>query len=175
MIRATHDFYKYDVITNIERVNPLAVTFPAITVCPVANFYKKLHFKNGSAINTEYLYGNSVSIKNFVHQASFDSDSWIYDSFKDTEPFNIPDQSADCLRFNGALNKPTELYKANGSHNGFRLFIYDFYYEYISVEYYQYSVNQEQQQYYFSSFISDNILNSFDKIFRHELSPYKGP
>jgi len=29
--QAVADFYKFDVITNIERVNPENVTFPAIT------------------------------------------------------------------------------------------------------------------------------------------------
>lgn len=171
--RASQDFNKFDVITNIERVNPIAVTFPAITVC-APSVYKKMRFKNGSIISSEDLCGNSLSIQNFA-QASFDSDSWIYETVNDIEYFHLPDQGADCLRFNGALNKLTELYKVNGSNNGLRILINHSYNEYIADgEYYQYIVNQDQEIYFFSVFIVDNTLNSFDKIFRYTLSPYKG-
>ena len=35
---AVADFYKYDKITNIERVNPENVTFPAINICPIGEY-----------------------------------------------------------------------------------------------------------------------------------------
>ena len=36
---AVADYYKYDKITNIERVKPDNVTYPAITVCTPGNYW----------------------------------------------------------------------------------------------------------------------------------------
>ena len=43
---AVKDFYNYDVVTSIERVNPENVTFPAITICTDGDF-RKDYYVNG--------------------------------------------------------------------------------------------------------------------------------
>ena len=53
---AANNYYQFDVITNIERVTPDNVTFPAISICAY-NLYLKSHYKNGLIIKDE-LIGN---------------------------------------------------------------------------------------------------------------------
>ena len=36
--QAVVNYYKFDKITNIERVNPENVTFPAINICPIGEY-----------------------------------------------------------------------------------------------------------------------------------------
>jgi len=50
--QAVADYYKYDKITNIERVNPESVTFPAIIIC-TSEGYSREHFINGSLIQRD--------------------------------------------------------------------------------------------------------------------------
>ena len=65
---AVVDYYKFDKITNIERVNPESVTFPAITFCAREGF-KREHFRNGSLIKRDTVSTNLV--ENFVDLACF--------------------------------------------------------------------------------------------------------
>jgi len=47
--QAITDYYKFDKITNIERVAPENVTFPAITVCIEPRYFRD-HYLNDSLI-----------------------------------------------------------------------------------------------------------------------------
>ena len=70
---AVVDFYKFDKITNIERVTPENVTFPAITICTYYEYYKIHKFKNGSDIKKgiKIKNDNNSRISNFIN---FDDD-----------------------------------------------------------------------------------------------------
>ena len=64
--QAVADYYKFDKITNIERVNPENVTFPAITICSYEG-YRREHYRNGSLIMTTIVstnFGNVGGITN---------------------------------------------------------------------------------------------------------------
>ena len=50
--QAVADFYKFDKITNIERVYPENVTFPAITICYYEG-YQREHYIDGLLIETD--------------------------------------------------------------------------------------------------------------------------
>jgi len=102
---AVTDYYRYDKITNIERVTPINVTFPAITIC------------------------------------------------------NYPD-NLDCLRFNGFTNKSIELLTANHSEDFFTIDLYRSFNESISNNQY-FNVRIVNK---FRVFITNNYLNSFDKL-----------
>ena len=54
---AVVDYYKFDKITNIERVNPESVTFPAITFCAREGF-KREHYRNGALIRKDLVSTN---------------------------------------------------------------------------------------------------------------------
>ena len=61
--QAVADFYKYDKITNIERVNPENVTFPALSICTRGGFWRE-YYRNGSLIKKDQV--NTNLLKNFV-------------------------------------------------------------------------------------------------------------
>ena len=64
---AVNDYYNYDVITNIERVEPSSVTFPAITIC-TENSYKRDHFKNGKITGSTFIKAENISrIRYFIN------------------------------------------------------------------------------------------------------------
>ena len=67
---AVDDYYKFDVITNIERVRPENVTFPAITFCTTKDrSYKRDHYINGTKVGSEDIYlssSNTTRIQNFL-------------------------------------------------------------------------------------------------------------
>ena len=67
--QAVADFYKYDKITNIERVYPESVTFPAITICTSEGFLREHFNRNGSLIKRDTVSTNLV--ENFVDLACF--------------------------------------------------------------------------------------------------------
>ena len=53
---AVNDFYNYDVITNIERVTPDNITFPAITICFVIDSILRKRIVNQTLIgNAEFI------------------------------------------------------------------------------------------------------------------------
>ena len=53
--QSVDDFYKYDKITNIERVTPESFTFPAIIVCTQEG-YMRNHYKNGSIVKSDVVF-----------------------------------------------------------------------------------------------------------------------
>jgi len=157
---AVNDYYNYDVITNIERVEPSSVTFPAITIC-TENSYKRDHYKNGKITGSTFIKGENISrIRSFIKNAIFLKEtssnvSNYLDSFKipyrDSEVY-------DCFRFNGATNKGVELITTNSTKDYLRITLDNFYTESISNnDFYIYSLAQSKYYVY----ISNNYLNAF--------------
>lgn len=77
------DYYQFDVITNVERIFPDNVTFPAITVC-FPDDYKKAN----------------TSIRDFLHENGTVFKNKRVNITK-LEFFKIPKNRGDCVRFNG--------------------------------------------------------------------------
>ena len=69
-IRAINDYNEYDVITNIERINPRNVTFPGIKVC-VYNYMRKGYYLNETKVKEELATG--YDFKNFFSHASYEA------------------------------------------------------------------------------------------------------
>jgi hypothetical protein len=167
--QAIADFYKYDKITNIERVNPEIVTYPAITICALEGYLKE-HYINGSNIKNESvsftdrnLLKQFVNVedtffsKNNINQTFIDVKNHI-DFFKIAHP--VKGQFLDCLRFNAITNRSVELFKANSIEDHFRIVLNDLYRENITKdEYYRYFMFP-----FFFVYVGDNSLNSFENL-----------
>ena len=151
---AVNDFYNYDVITNIERVTPDEITFPAITIC-YRNYYKD-HYINNIYVGQQYLKTGDLKFKDFI---TFMSSSWEnIDDYLDYFKVSNSDYIG-CMRFNAATNKSRELLTApNTDHNFFITFTSE-YRETISMsEYYKYRIT------WIEVYITDNYLNSFENL-----------
>ena len=162
---AANNYYQFDVITNIERVTPDNVTFPAITICAY-NLFWKTHYKNGSIINNELIKNqNYPKIFNFLdlELTSFVSKKLPTDfnAIDRIDSFKTPDYVLDCLRFNGLTNKSIQLFKASSTEDLFKVGIKNNYIVSISDnEYLNYSFHIS----YFNVYIRDNHLNSLENI-----------
>ena len=115
---AVTDYYNYDKITNIERVSPSNVTFPAITICNYLRYRKDLYVDGNFVNSTNLTISNdkNPTMKNFINWKSTNFYLSELETFLDVrdhiEYFKIPDQ-LDCLRVNGVTNKSIELFTAN--------------------------------------------------------------
>jgi len=134
--QAVTDFYKYDKITNIERVFPENVTFPAITVCTDGVYWKD-QYKNGSLIKRERVL--TSLLKYFLSFERTDFYSFKIDSnlnvrnHLDTFNFNDPYRLFyDCIRFNAIINKSVELFKVSSIEDVFKIVLKNFHRENIS-------------------------------------------
>lgn len=102
--RTVNDYSKYHVITNIERVTPEEVTFPAITLCTDNSFFL-VHYKNASLVASHRT--NDIDLKNFI--ASYNSPNL------DNNTANLESISFDskkCVRFNGITDRSIETVKS---------------------------------------------------------------
>ena len=133
---AVADFYKFDKITNIERVYPESVTFPAITICTHEGRYKREHYRNGSLIKRDRVLTNLLKNFSFPYFYSFKNDSYL-DVMNHLDIFKINHPSKgnffDCLRFNAVTNRSVELFKASSILDRFRIPIRKFYVERIFI------------------------------------------
>jgi hypothetical protein len=118
---AVTDYYKFDKITNIERVTPENVTFPAITICSMSLYYvnfiwspdkyeiinsrSKSNIKEFINFSETYLERTDISLKSKIRLNVTNH----LDYFKIHEK----DFSLDCLRFNVVTKKSIELLKAS--------------------------------------------------------------
>ena len=169
--QAVTDYYKFDKITNIERINSKSTTFPGITICASGGYNRKRYI-NGSVIDSKRIdirTDKTSRIKNFIDFKSTNFSLFKQNVTRDVanhfEFFKIPDDY-DCLRFNGATNKSLELFKAFSTVDAFNLWINHFYVENISPkEYFTYSF--ETQRFY--AYFKDNRLDSFENIEPHML------
>jgi hypothetical protein len=163
---AVADYYKFDKITNIERVNPENVTFPAIIICSYPG-YEREHYRYGSLIQRDIVYTNLLKqfldfeITSFY---SFKNNSFLsVNNHLDTFKINAPSGFFffDCLRFNAITNRSDELFKASSIQDGYKIYFNRYYIENISKnEYYNYTFSSM----YFHVFVGDNSLNSFENL-----------
>jgi hypothetical protein len=163
---AVADYYKFDKITNIERVYPEFVTFPAIIIC-TSEGYRREHYRNGSLIKADRVFTNLINeFLNFdstwfrlYKNSNFLNRNYYLDSFKINHL--VYTSSLDCLRFNAATNRSIELFKATSVLDRFRISIKNFYVEKISnVEYYNITFSNDT----FFVYIGDNSLNSLENL-----------
>ena len=165
---AANNYYQFDVITNIERITPDNVTFPAISLCASPGYFRG-HYRNGSLVKKkDYFFighDNISRIKNFLDlNVSFFTLTGK-DNFKinnHLDYFKIPDGDFyDCVRFNGMTSENIELFKASSITDYLRLLVKNFYLEKINMnEYYNYSFSEP----FIYVYIGGNSLNSFEKI-----------
>ncbi len=166
--QAFTDYYQYDKITNVERVNPENVTFPAITICTGFG-YNRDHYINGSLINDDYKYtnirtDNITRFKNFLDLKSTNFYSAklhaLFNVESHLEFFKIPD-NFDCFRFNGMDNQSHELFVATSSFDALNIKINHSYNEPISKnEYFKFNLHSMS----FYVYVGDNYLNSFEDV-----------
>jgi len=170
---AITDYYKYDKITNIERVNPENVTFPAITVCTREGYWRD-HYKNDVVIEEERVFSNLL--KQFVNFKEtgfkfFKNNSLLnisnhLDTFKIND--HVDNLFYDCLRFNALTNKSLELFKASSLEDGPRIVFNNSYREDVSKnEYYRYTFISGD----FFVYVDDNSLNSFEGLQYLQIQP----
>jgi hypothetical protein len=75
---AVSDFYQFDVITNIKRVEPSNDTFPAITIC-AQNKFKTEFYENGLLSRTTVTtHDNFTRLGNFINS----SQTYFFNGFK---------------------------------------------------------------------------------------------
>lgn len=103
--RSANDYYRYDVITNVERITPKAVTFPAITIC-IQRFFVKNFYKNGSLIAEEYT--DELDLRNWL---TYKSSAPTSKTPADLEVFNIPNANWMCIRSNAATDQSLQIAK----------------------------------------------------------------
>ena len=178
VFEASNDYYSFDVITNIERVSPENVTFPAISVCTYSK-YKRDRYENGSFIKTDDFFINNDSplrLRNFINSYKYSENNILSNITNKVDFFKFPEYKKsitnwfgkivgesyyECFRFNGATDKNVELITTNTSANLFTLNFIHSYIENISDnEYSKYSLSD----FYFKVFIANNYLNSFEKV-----------
>jgi len=98
IVKQVHDYYSFDVISNVERKTQIPFTFPAITIC-IADFYHQFSYINNALLNADT--NSDYSIKDFIFSAEFKL--YKFDISK-LEFFKIPKQVGDCVRFNGKVS-----------------------------------------------------------------------
>lgn len=145
------DYSQFDVITNVERVNPKNVTFPAITIC-TKGFYVE---KNLSKIDYSTLYYTYFDdyLEDFTKSTTY-KDTKV-DMLNDLEYFNISKSFGRCVRFNGFTRKSFEIAESKTDYfrtnilSNIQAFTAD---EYTLTE----NIHKEAEVY-----ILDNYLNSY--------------
>ncbi len=163
LYETTYDYYNFDVITNIERVTSDNVTFPAITIC-TDRYYDRALLVNGITRARENILiknDNISRFKNFILQMGYTDEA--FNVTKQMDYFKIPDFQSDCLRFNGFTNQ-SQLVITNNSLNMFYIVLKNSYDENIfqnssRLEVHRYSLFDN-----FRVFVTDNYLNSFEKV-----------
>jgi len=161
--QAVADYYKFDKITNIERVNPENFMYPAITIC-IPEGYRREHYRNGSLIKRDRVLTNLLKNFSFPYFYSFKNDSYL-DVMNHLDIFKINHPSKgnffDCLRFNAVTNRSVKLFKASSTLDSPNIYFNYFYRENISnIEYYRYTFYSD----HFIVYIGDNFLNSFENL-----------
>ena len=152
----TNDYFKYEVVTNVERVTEENFTFPAVTICQ-SHFVERHYYKNNTFVKKEIV--TDLSMKNFIAYSFFkETSNNITDQL---ELFRLPQYGYICTRFNGVSNQNLEnqLVKVNTTNEPFYIGIHHKYFQFINEnEYFNYTLNINQP---FTVFIEDNYLNSF--------------
>lgn len=148
--RSLNDYYKYDVITNIERITPKTVYFPAVTIC-TANEFQVIYYKNDTISKHEITTNNSI--RNFLEYSSFKKKNL---KVSNLEFFKIPKYYGDCLRFNGAVNE-SDIFSTNDTSDELVLSFKSNLTKNFNNEF----VVMYKIFYKFEVYLSDNYLNSY--------------
>ena len=167
---AVTDHYKFDKITNIERVTPEKVTFPAITICSMSSYYEysiglpdkyeiinsrsKSSIKEFINFSETYLGRKDISLKTNVTNH--------LDYFKIHEK----DFSLDCLRFNAVTNKSIELLKASNYADFYQVVLNNYYIDQIFIYRFDFPL--------FYVYIGDNRLSSINELKSILLPSFQG-
>lgn len=160
---AVADYYKFDKITNIERVMTENMTFPAITIC-IDGGYQREHYVNEAIVETEKIQITSDKEKRLENFLNFDknrfySEGLNYNVTNHLEFFKFPGYTFECFRFNGFVNE-SNLFKINTTDDYYYVEVKGSYRENINEgEYFKYTLKSS-----FKVFISDNYLDSLDKV-----------
>jgi hypothetical protein len=148
------DYLNYDVITNIEKITPTNITFPAITICASYYLYKEVFIDNKFS-RSEYIYDNA-SLKMFIEYSSFKEKNLNLSQF---ESFKIPNYVGTCLKFDGIKG----FEKVNDTKDELFFNIRPDHEEVISFsEKHIYSIQLANNL--FDIYITDNYLNSYYSI-----------
>jgi hypothetical protein len=67
----SNSYHKYEVITNVVRLTPPNVTFPAITFCAKSLVFTKALYQNATFIRNEYNFDHILSMKNNMSMQRF--------------------------------------------------------------------------------------------------------
>ena len=172
---AIMDFYNYDVISNIKRVSPENVTFPAITICTKGDF-RKDYYVNGSLNRSEILSGifGFGDLLYLAEMKTYNKSTDQYDtlSVKDKlESFAIIElfRNQYCLRFNAAKNIKTKELFTSSTRDYFVLYFRNkLKWEGGDKDYS--TLNFLDQGTIFYVYITDNYLDSFKKMEPLELA-----
>lgn len=156
------DYYLFDVITNIKRVLPKTVTFPAITICATPAYHRSRYKTDGTQISEENnVVDKELSMKNFIEQIKFFNSvtqTELTLNISHFEYFKIVDDELLCVRLNGASNRQLDPIQVNRTSDQITVEFNNKYRQIVSeTEYFDYTFSND----YFEIFISDNYLNSF--------------
>jgi len=171
---AVNDFYNYNVITNIKRVTPKNVTFPAITICTESEF-RKDYYVNGVFNKSENVILGGFGDLFWLAEFKTYNESkrwWDVLSVKDRlESFTIFElyQNKYCFRFNAAKNEKTKELFASSSMLDHFIVIFRKQVKYADGNDY-YTLSFLDQKVNFYVYITDNNLDSYKKIESLDLS-----
>jgi hypothetical protein len=111
-----NDFFKYEVISNVERLTPENFTFPPISIC-TGGYYKRSYFKNNTLINsTAGVLNNNISLKNFLLRSEFYNYKQVQSEIHTRWGIGM----GKCIRINGPKNKNTDLIRFKTSEEVWR-------------------------------------------------------
>ena len=179
IVLSVNNFYKFETVTNIKRVETMNVTFPAVTLC-FLHTYKRDHYRNGTLVGSKEILIKNDNVSRIYNFLDFNS-TRLYDN-RDLADFRnvsthldffkvFRELDFDCFRFNAATNKSLELFTAKTMDMTYIFILKSMYIEQISVnEYYNYSFNPRSTRLNpdFDIYVGDNYLNSFEKIGFHK-------
>lgn len=162
------DYYRYDVITNVDYITPESFTLPAVTICAQDKFDRAYHYNNGTLISREKDTKNDMLIlKDFLSVVDIFPGDHEYNMSK-LESFKIlysPGnlqlafsyfENLNCVRFNGASNKKRELTSLNSTSQQLTITLKRDFREDLGDNYTTYSLFPSLYV-----FIGDNYLDSF--------------
>lgn len=166
--QSVKDYYRYDVITNVEYITPESFTLPAITICAQDKFDRAYYYNNETLISQENdIKNDRLILKDFLSLVDIFPGDYEYNMSK-LESFKIlysPGnlhlafsyfENLQCVRFNGASNKELVLTSLNGTSQQLTITLKRDFREDLGDKYIIYSLFPS-----FYVFIGDNYLDSF--------------
>lgn len=167
IFKSANDFYRHDVITNIERESSEQATFPAVTVCMLDTGMKKIQIINDTIEGYSEYSPNmahfNLSIIDFISECTFNGRQLFEEDVEFFEIMTRNQDSYSCVRFNGGPKYTHEVVHRRNK-NQLELRLYDEIYDVVDGK----SPSEELVKYYnlfyYHLFVGDNYLNSQLKI-----------